>query len=123
MALPPENAPPPLNPPPPEAPPSRPELRLIEASEAKERTCADCGKRTPRWKPVRRKGRPVILCPECAAKPPPPEGGCPQCGAPLAPDDAFCGKCGTRIEYECPKCGAVLDPGDGFCGRCGTQVA
>ncbi len=122
MALPPENAPPPSNPPPPEAPPSRPELRLIEASEAKERTCADCGKRTATWKPVRRQGTPVILCPECAAKPPPPEGGCPQCGAPLAPDDAFCGKCGTRIEYACPKCGAVLDPGDGFCGRCGTQV-
>ncbi len=123
MALPPENAAPPEKAPPPEPPTSRPELRLVEASEVRERACADCGKTTASWKPVRRKGVPVILCPECAAKPPPPEGGCPQCGATLGPDDTFCGKCGTRIEYACPKCGEVLEPGDGFCGRCGTKVA
>lgn len=122
MALPPENAAPAEKAPSPEPPTWRPELRLVEASEVRERTCADCGRRTPTWKPVRRKGVPLILCPDCAAKPPPPEGGCPQCGAPLGSDDTFCGKCGTRIEYACPKCGAVLEPADEFCGRCGTRV-
>ncbi len=104
------------------APAVRPELRLIEASEVRERRCADCGKTTATWKPVRRKGTPVILCAECAAKPPPPEGGCPQCSAPLGPQDAFCGRCGCRIEYACPQCGEVLAPEDAFCGRCGAQV-
>ena len=122
MALPPDETAPPGNPPPAEVPPPRPELRLIEASEAQERTCADCGKRTTAWKPVRRKGAPIILCPECAARPPPPEGGCPQCGAPLGPGDSFCGRCGTRIEYACPNCGAVLEAEDGFCGKCGSRV-
>lgn len=122
MALPPEGPAPSENEAPPEVPLARPELRLIEASEARERTCADCGKRTATWKPVRRKGAPVILCRECAAKPPPSEGGCPQCGAPIATGDAFCGRCGTRIEYACPNCGAVLEPADGFCGKCGTRV-
>ncbi len=104
------------------SPPSRPELHLIEARDARERRCAECGKTTSTWKPVRRKGVPAILCAECAAKPAPAEGGCPQCGAPLAPHDAFCGRCGTKIEYECPQCGAGLDPADTFCGKCGTQV-
>lgn len=106
-----------------EAPSPRPELHLIEARDARERKCADCGKRTATWKPVRRKGTPVILCLECAAKPPPVEGGCPECGAVLGPTDTFCGKCGARIEYACPNCGAALDLGDGFCGKCGAQVA
>ncbi len=110
--------------PPDDAPlPSKPELRLIEARDARERTCADCGKKTDAWKPVRRKGTSVILCKECAAKPPPAEeSGCPSCGAPLGPHDAFCGKCGTRVEYACPTCGAVLEPEDSFCGKCGARL-
>lgn len=118
MAVPPEE----------EAPPdetpsvARPELRLIEARDARERTCVECGKKTSAWKPARRKGTSVILCAECAAKPPPAEGGCPQCGAALGPKDTFCGKCGTRIEYACPQCGSVLEPDDAFCGKCGARV-
>lgn len=109
---------------PPESAP-RPELRLIEARDARERRCADCGKRTEQWKPVRRKGTVVLLCPECAAKPPPPDETppCPQCGAVLRTGDTFCGKCGTRIEYACAKCGATLEPDDTFCGRCGARLA
>ncbi len=106
------------------APPStKPELRLVEASEARERTCAECGKKTAAWKPARRKGASVILCAECAAKPPSEEGGCPQCGAMLGPEDTFCGKCGTKIEYACPTCGATLEPQDAFCGKCGARLA
>lgn len=106
------------------APPaSRPELHLVEASDGRERTCAQCGKKTTSWKPARRKGASVILCAECAAKPAPEEGGCPSCGAPLGPRDTFCGKCGTRIEYACPQCGAVLEPDDAFCGKCGARLA
>ncbi len=105
-----------------EAPPVRPELRLIEASDARERRCADCGKPSATWKPVHRKGVAVILCAECAARPQPEEGGCPQCGARLGPRDTFCGRCGTRIEYECPQCGGALDLEDAFCGKCGTRL-
>lgn len=105
-----------------DAPPFRPELRLIEASETRERRCADCGKTTSTWEPVRRKGVLILLCAECAAKPPPPEDGCPQCGAPLGSHDAFCGRCGFKIEYECPQCSEPLDPVDTFCGRCGTRI-
>ncbi len=101
----------------------RPELRVIEASQAKERTCAQCGKKTAAWKPARRKGTSVILCAECAAKPPPEEGGCPTCGAALGPHDTFCGKCGARIEYACPQCGTALEADDTFCGKCGARVA
>ncbi len=123
MALRPDDAAMPPPPPTADVPPARSELHLIEASEARERTCADCGKRTAAWKPVRRKGTPVILCAECAVKPPPAEGGCPQCGAPLGSGDAFCGRCGTRIEYACPKCGSAVEAEDGFCGKCGARVA
>lgn len=120
MALPPENAAPAEA-----ADAARPELRLIEASDARDRTCADCGKRTTAWKPIRRKGSAVILCLECAAKPPRDESAavCPSCGAPLEVGDTFCGKCGARIEYECPTCGAVMEATDTFCGKCGTRVA
>ena len=100
----------------------RPELRLIEASEARERRCADCGKATTAWKPVRRKGTSVILCAECAAKAPSAEGGCPQCGAALEPHDAFCGRCGGEREYAWPQCDASLDPEDTFCGKCGSKI-
>lgn len=117
MALPPEGETPET-----ESPPDRPGLRLIEARDASERRCMDCGKRTSSWKPVRRKGVPVILCLDCAAKPPPPEDGCPECGAPLTPHDTFCGRCGTKIEYECPQCGGALDAEDTFCGKCGTKL-
>ena len=118
MALPPEDETPqdvaPLTP--------RPELRVVEASESRERTCAECGKRTTAWKPVRRKGTSVILCAECAAKPPPAADACPSCGAALGPNDAFCGKCGARFEYACPQCGEVLGSEDAFCGKCGARV-
>lgn len=117
MALPPENEAPPEG-----ATESPPGIRLLEASEAHERRCVDCGKVTTAWKPVRRKGTAIILCTECAARPPQEDGGCPQCGAPLGPRDAFCGQCGARIEYACPKCGSTLDPDDTFCGKCGSRV-
>lgn len=119
MAVPPDDEAPPEEP----LSEARPELRLIEASEANERTCAQCGRKTGTWKPVRRKGTSVILCAECAAKPPPEEGGCPNCGASLGAHDTFCGKCGTRIEYACPQCGAVLEADDEFCGKCGAKLA
>lgn len=118
MALPPEGEAPSD-----EAPVPRPVLRLIEASEARERKCADCGKVTASWKPVRRKGTALILCAECASKPPPAEDACPGCGAPLGPQDTFCGKCGTKVEYACPNCGTPLEAEDTFCGKCGTRVA
>ncbi len=117
MALPPEDEEPEFAP-----APSRPELHLIEASEARERSCADCGKKTSAWKPVRRQGVPLILCLECAAKPPPAADQCPQCRGPLGSHDAFCGRCGAKIEYACPQCAASLDPEDTFCGKCGTRV-
>lgn len=102
----------------------RGEIRLVEASEARERTCVECGKRTSAWKPVRRKGTSLILCLECAAKPPEEaeESSCPRCGAALGPQDAFCGKCGVKIEYACPRCGAAVEADDVFCGKCGTRV-
>lgn len=66
----------------------------------------------------------MILCLECAAKPPPSEEPvCPSCGAPLRQGDRFCGKCGEQIEYACPACGEVLDVEDVFCGKCGTRLA
>jgi len=115
---------------PPEEPDSRggtpeawPELRLMEASLSGDRKCADCGKRTSQWRPVRRNGLPVILCLECAAKNVPPEAeACPECGAPLRHGDSFCGKCGARIEYACPQCGSTLESDDVFCGKCGTRL-
>ncbi len=116
MALPPEDESPT------EAVSGRPTLHLVEASQSRERRCADCGKVTASWKPVRRKGAAVIVCAECAVKPPPSGDACPDCGAPLARGDAFCGKCGTKIEYACPQCGAVLESEDAFCGRCGARV-
>ncbi len=116
MALPPEGEAPV------EAPRGRPTLHLVEASQIRERKCADCGKVTASWKPVRRKGSAVIVCSECAAKPPLSEDACPGCGAALAPGDSFCGKCGTRIEYACPQCGTVLETEDAFCGKCGARV-
>ena len=119
MALPPEENAPAEE----AAPTNRPELRVVEASASRERTCTECGKRTTAWKPVRRKGTSVILCLECAAKPPPADGGCPSCGAPLGSHDTFCGKCGERVEYACPHCGAVLDPEDEFCGKCGSRLS
>lgn len=117
MALPPEDEEPEVP-----ALSARPELRLIEASQARERTCADCGKHTSAWKPVRRQGVPLILCSECASKPPPAADQCPQCGGRLGPQDAFCGRCGARIEYACPQCGEALEPGDAFCGKCGARL-
>ncbi len=108
---------------PPEGPPERSELSIVEAGASRERTCAECGRRTSTWKPVSRKGTSVILCLECAAKPPMEEGGgCPRCGAALREGNRFCGKCGMKIEYACPMCGAVLDAEDAFCGKCGTRL-
>lgn len=110
----------------PQEPPLRPSaLRVTEASETRERRCADCGTMTATWKPVRRKGVAVILCLECAARTPPSgEAGaaCAACGEPLTFGDAFCGKCGARAENVCPTCHGTLDPGDVFCGRCGMKV-
>ncbi len=119
MALPPEGEAAPSEP---AAP--RPELRVVEASASRERRCAECGRATTAWKPVRRKGGSVILCAECAAKPAPgaPAAACPECAAPLGLRDAFCGKCGARIEYACPDCNAVLEPDDTFCGKCGSRI-
>jgi len=104
--------------------PPRPEVQVVEAGPSRERTCADCGRRTAAWKPVRRHGTSVIICSECASKPA-PDGSeaCPSCATPLRPRDRFCGRCGLRIEYACPTCGSALDLEDAFCGRCGTRVA
>lgn len=108
---------------PPEGLQERPELSIVEAGASRERTCAECGRRTSTWKPVRRKGTSVILCPDCARKPAPSEEGtCPSCGTPLRDGDRFCGRCGLKIEYLCPTCGAILDAEDAFCGKCGTRL-
>lgn len=104
--------------------PSRPEVQVVEAGASRERICADCGRRTAAWKPVRRHGASVILCAECASKPAPDASeACPSCATPLRPGDRFCGKCGLPIDYACPTCEAFLDAEDVFCGRCGTRVA
>ncbi|OGS47495.1 MAG: hypothetical protein A3K66_06660 [Euryarchaeota archaeon RBG_16_67_27] len=115
-------APLPSEAPPADVPTPRPELSIVEASSARERACSECGRRIAEWKPVRRGGTEVILCSECAARPPEGEG-CPTCAGPLRPADRFCGKCGTRIEYACPVCGAAIEASDSYCGACGTRVA
>ena len=119
VGIPPQDAPVP----PPE-PADRPDLFIVEAGASPERRCAECGKRTSRWKPVRRTDKSSILCEDCAAKAAmsADEGGCPSCGAPLRPGDTFCGKCGARIEYACPTCGASVESEDAFCGKCGTRL-
>lgn len=119
MALPPED-----EGAPPEGSAPRSDVQIIEARDVRERRCADCGKTTDRWKPVRRKGTTVLLCAECAAKPLPAEDAetCPKCGARLEIGDTFCGRCGQRIEYACPGCSAVLEATDTFCGKCGHRV-
>ena len=60
--------PPPSEPSPPSS--ARPDLFIVEAGEPRDRTCAECGKKTARWKPGRRRGAAVILCEDCTAKPP-----------------------------------------------------
>src|SRR5437667_11879955 len=59
--------PPPSEPSPPSS--ARPDLFIVEAGEPRDRTCAECGKKTARWKAGRRRGTAVVLCEDCAAKP------------------------------------------------------
>ncbi len=116
--------PPPTEPLPPSS--ARPDLFIVEAGEPRDRTCAECGKKTARWKPGRRRGAAVILCEDCAAKPeaaPDREAACPSCGKALRPGDRFCGKCGQRLEYACAACGTAMKTEDVFCAKCGTRVA
>ncbi len=104
----------------------RPTLRLSEASEARDRRCADCGKMTSSWKPVRRRGTAILLCSDCAAKPavePAETGGCPNCGVAFSEDDTFCGRCGSRVSFTCPACGQAAGAADAFCGKCGARLA
>src|SRR2546428_12804444 len=113
--------PPPGEPSPPSS--ARPDLFIVEAGEPRDRTCAECGKKTARWKPGRRRGAAVILCEDCAAKPeaaPDREAACPSCGKALRPGDRFCGKCGQRLQYAWAACGAATKTEGGFCGECGT---
>ncbi|HEY5606050.1 MAG TPA: zinc ribbon domain-containing protein [Thermoplasmata archaeon] len=118
---------PPREPPPAAEPqPPRSDLIIVEAGQSRERRCADCGRRTAEWKPVRRQGASIILCPDCAAKPVRSDDGgsaCPSCGADLGPADQFCGRCGVRIEYACPTCSADVEAEDAFCVKCGTRLA
>src|SRR5438128_12042042 len=91
--------PPPSEPSPPSS--ARPDLFIVEAGEPRDRTCAECGKKTARWKPGRRRGATVILCEGCAAKPAAGadrEAACPSCGRALRRGDRFCGKGGQRRE-------------------------
>src|SRR2546430_6410134 len=90
--------PPPSEPSPPSS--ARPDLFIVEAGEPRDRTCAECGKKTARWKPGRRRGAAVILCEDCTAKP----------------------AAGSGREAACPSCGVALRPGDGFCWECGLRL-
>lgn len=117
--------PPPGDPAHPPGPEERLDLFIVEAGASRERQCAECGNRTARWKPVRRRGLSAVLCEECAAK---AAAGladsrdCPSCGGALHRTDRFCGKCGAAIAYACPACAAVMDADDVFCGKCGARV-
>jgi len=116
--------PPPTEPSPPSS--ARPDLFIVEAGEPRDRTCAECGKKTARWKPGRRRRTAVILCEDCGAKPeaaPDRETACRSCGMASQPGDRFCGKCGHRLEHACAACGTAMEPEDVFCAKCGTRVA
>src|SRR3989442_15369289 len=104
----------------------RPDLLIVEEGEPRDRTCAECGKKTARWKPGRRRGAAVILCEDCTAKPAAGSGreaACPSCGGALRPGDGFCGKCGQRLEHGCAALGTPVEPGDLFFAEGGARGA
>src|SRR5439155_24239678 len=112
--------PPPSEPSPPSS--ARPDLFIVEAGEPRDRTCAECGKKTARWKPGRRRGAAVILCEDCTAKPAAGAGreaACPSCDMALRPEDLFCGKCGLRLENACAACGNEIALEGLFCSKFG----
>src|SRR5437879_11771139 len=90
--------PPPSEPSPPSS--ARPDLFIVEAGEPRDRTCAECGKKTARWKPGRRRGAAVILCEDCTAKPAAGSGreaAWPSCGAAVRAGHSFGGRWGQRL--------------------------
>src|SRR2546430_16064749 len=89
--------PPPSEPSPPSS--ARPDLFIVEAGEPRDRTCAECGKKTARWKPGRRRGAAGILCGDCTAKPAAgfgPEAARPFLGGGVRPRERVSGGWGPR---------------------------
>src|SRR3989442_8957378 len=83
------------------SPPSsaRPDLFIVEAGEPRDRTCTECGKKTPRWRADRRRGTAVILFQDCAAKTEAavdPEAARPSFGLAWRPRGPFFGKSRLR---------------------------
>src|SRR2546426_4691615 len=90
--------PPPSEPSPPSS--ARPDLFIVEAGEPRDRTCAECGEKTARWKPGRRRGAAGIPCGDCTPKTAAGSGreaARPSCGMALRPGEPFCGEFGLRL--------------------------
>src|SRR3989442_2786700 len=92
--------PPPTEPLPPSS--ARPDLFIVEAGEPRDRTCAECGKKTARWKPGRRRGAAGILCEDCTPKPAAgfgPETPCPSFGGAVRPRGGFFREIRPRVQH------------------------
>src|SRR2546428_11349242 len=102
--------PPPGEPSPPSS--ARPDLFIVEAGEPRDRTCAECGKKTARWKPGRRRGAAVILFEDCTAKPGAGSGReapRPCCGVAVATREGFSRTCGLGRAPCCAGVGTAVE--------------
>ena len=115
------------SPPAPPAAPSRPELRIVEATKRRARTCVVCGRSRPAYVEIEIDGVVEYTCQDCYELQSQGLSSevtefCTKCGAAILKGDHFCGRCGTPAALRCPKCGARPEEEDAFCGKCGAPL-